>query len=49
MADKIYSMFVNTMKTMYMFKKIDITKLQSLRNNRKISSEEYEYIVRREE
>lgn len=49
MADKIHSMFVNTMKTMYMLKKIDITKLQSLRNNRKISSEEYEYIVRREE
>lgn len=47
--DKTYSVFIETMRTMYRDGKVDDKKLKTLLNARKISAEEYDYIIRKEE
>lgn len=43
------SVFIEAMRTMYLNGKVDEKKLKTLLNTGKISAEEYEYIVRRDE
>ena len=40
------SIFIETMRTMYLNGKVDEKKLKALLNTGKISAEEYEYIIR---
>ena len=44
--DKVYSVFIETMKMMYCNGKVDAKKIKTLLNTGKISVEEYEYIIR---
>lgn len=42
-----YSTFIETLKKMFTDKKIEISKVRALLTEKKITSEEYEYIIKR--
>ncbi len=40
------SIFIKTLKNMYTAKKIDISKIKQMLNDKKITAKEYEYIIK---